>query len=179
MIVLVKTSNGMAWTEVSMMKRRWCEPVFQSAVKGCVDGLGVRVKRNEQALTAAGREWMAEWFIEVGNVCVNQELCLAWSVDDLWRSVFTLHITSRSVLTAVPVHVSRLWNPWKNTLGDSTLDLAHCFLNIFVSSSVPLFWLCLISFSSRKTTCLFLITQLFHLNPISYLHVSALASASR
>lgn len=32
-----------------------------------VDGLGVRVKRDEQALTAAGLEWMADCFIEIGK----------------------------------------------------------------------------------------------------------------
>lgn len=66
MIVLVRASDSLAWTVVSMM-RRSSEPIFHSAIKGRVNGLGVRLKRNEQAVTAAGWEWMAEWFIEIGK----------------------------------------------------------------------------------------------------------------
>lgn len=46
MIVLVRVSDSLVWIVVSMM-RRLSEFIFYSAIKGRVNGLGVRLKRNE------------------------------------------------------------------------------------------------------------------------------------
>lgn len=54
------------------------------------------------------------------------------------------------------------------------LGLARRFLNPFADSSVPLFWLYLILFSSGENHLSFSRYSTFHSN-VSYFHVSALA----
>lgn len=154
--------------------RLWCqwwnEPVFQSAVKGRVDGLGVRVKRNEQALTATGQEWMADCFIEIGK---SGGMCKSRALPCLVSGQFMEErVTSRSVLTAVPVslgyetHVRTSWGILPLTL--ATVSWTH--LPVLFS------WFDFVLFL-EKIICLFHIIQLFYLN-VSYFRVSVLASTS-